>query len=140
MLAHAIVDAARERGLALPVVADVTEEPGRGASGTVDGQRASIGRIDPADAVPSWAAAVDNRALLDGAAVAWLTIAGHVVGAVLLRDPIRSDAPRRDCHVGEWRGRIFELIMVEGDRPWGARRRRTSGSTFLNGLILPFVG
>ncbi|MCX4391376.1 NADP-dependent oxidoreductase [Streptomyces sp. NBC_01767] len=32
------------------------------------------------------------------------------------------------CHVGEWRGRIFELIMVEGDRPWGARRRRTRGT------------
>ena len=114
VLAHAIVDAARERGLALPVVADVTEEPGRGASGTVDGQRASIGRIDTADAVPSWAAAVDNRALLDGAAVAWLTVAGHVVGAVLLRDPIRSDAPRTLRHLRA--AGIERILMLTGDR------------------------
>ncbi|MYZ40109.1 MULTISPECIES: heavy metal translocating P-type ATPase [unclassified Streptomyces] len=114
VLAHAIVDAARERGLALPVVEDVTEEPGRGASGTVDGQRASVGRIDTADAVPSWARAVDNRALLDGAAVAWLTVAGHVVGAVLLRDPIRSDAPRTLRHLRT--AGIERILMLTGDR------------------------
>ncbi|WP_381560567.1 heavy metal translocating P-type ATPase [Streptomyces eurythermus] len=114
VLAHAIVDAARERALALPVVADATEEPGRGASGTVDGQRASIGRIDTGDAVPPWARAADNRALLDGAAVAWLTVAGQVVGAVLLRDPIRSDAPRTLCHLRT--AGIERIVMLTGDR------------------------
>ncbi|MEV7130079.1 heavy metal translocating P-type ATPase [Streptomyces sp. NPDC093260] len=114
VLAHAIVDAARQRGLALPVVADVTEEPGRGASGTMDGQRASIGRIDTGDAVPPWARAADNRALLDGAAVAWLTVAGQVVGAVLLRDPIRSDAPRTLCHLRA--AGIERILMLTGDR------------------------
>ncbi|RRQ72715.1 cadmium-translocating P-type ATPase [Streptomyces griseofuscus] len=114
VLAHAIVDAARERGLALPVVTDVTEEPGWGASGTVDGQRASIGRIDTGCVVPSWARAVDNRALLDGAAVAWLTVAGHLVGAVLLRDPIRFDAPRTLRHLR--RAGIERILMLTGDR------------------------
>jgi soluble P-type ATPase len=80
----------------------------------VDGQRASIGRIDTADAVPSWAGAVDNRALLDGAAVAWLTVAGHVVGAVLLRDPIRSDAPRTLRHLRA--AGIERILMLTGDR------------------------
>jgi hypothetical protein len=31
----------------------------------------------------------------------------------------------RHCHVGGWHGRVFGLIMLEGDRPWGTRRRRT---------------
>ncbi|MFD8386003.1 heavy metal translocating P-type ATPase [Streptomyces sp. NPDC059679] len=114
VLAHAIVDAARERGLELPVVADVTEDPGRGASGTVDGHRASIGRIDTAGAAPSWARGVDNRALLDGAAVAWLTVDGHVAGAVLLRDPIRSDAPRTLRHLRT--AGIERIMMLTGDR------------------------
>ncbi|QLJ04133.1 cadmium-translocating P-type ATPase [Streptomyces sp. NEAU-sy36] len=114
VLAHAIVDAARERGLELPVVSDVTEDPGRGAFGTVDGQRASIGRTAAADEVPSWARAVENRALLDGAAVAWLTVGGQVVGAVLLRDPPRPDAPRT-LRLLRTAG-IERIMMLTGDR------------------------
>ncbi|MFE2675018.1 heavy metal translocating P-type ATPase [Streptomyces hygroscopicus] len=114
VLAHAIVDAARERGLELPAASNVTEDPGRGASGTVNGHRASIGRIDTTGAVPSWARAVDNRALLDGAAVAWLTVDGHVVGALLLRDPIRSDAPRTLRHLRA--AGIERIMMLTGDR------------------------
>ncbi|MFF9406566.1 heavy metal translocating P-type ATPase [Streptomyces anandii] len=114
VLARAIVDAARERGLELPVPADVTEEPGRGATGTVDGRRVSIGRADSTEARPEWARAVGNRALLDGAAVAWLTIGGEPAGAVLLRDPPRHDAPRTLRHLRA--AGIERLVMLTGDR------------------------
>ncbi|WP_327320257.1 heavy metal translocating P-type ATPase [Streptomyces sp. NBC_01235] len=114
VLAHAIVDTARERKLELSVPADVTEEPGRGASGTVDGHRVYIGRLDPSDVQPSWARAVDNRALLDGAAVAWLTVDGQPAGAVLLRDPVRPDAPRTLRHLRA--AGIERLMMLTGDR------------------------
>ncbi|MFF9560584.1 heavy metal translocating P-type ATPase [Streptomyces albus] len=114
VLAHAIVDSARERGVVLPSVSDVTETSGRGVTGVVDGRRASIGRIGPADTLPSWAGAVDNRALLDGSAVAWLSDHGHVVGAVLLRDPIRSDAPRTLRHLRT--AGIERILMLTGDR------------------------
>ncbi|MFD5448126.1 heavy metal translocating P-type ATPase [Streptomyces sp. NPDC127100] len=114
VLARSIVDAARARDLELSVPADVTEEPGRGAGGTVDGHRVFIGRTGTARARPAWAEAVDNRALLDGAAVAWLTVDGRLAGAVLLRDPVRSDAPqalRRLRSAG-----IERLLMLTGDR------------------------
>ncbi|MFE2104133.1 HAD-IC family P-type ATPase, partial [Streptomyces sp. NPDC059468] len=81
VLAQAIVDTARKRKLELSIPSDVTEEPGRGATGTVDAHEVSIGRVDPTDHRPPWAKAVDNRALLDGAAVAWLTVDGHLAGA-----------------------------------------------------------
>ncbi|MFL4910786.1 transposase [Streptomyces sp. MMS24-I2-30] len=42
--------------------------------------------------------------------------------------PKTADGEAGHCHVGKWRGRIFELIMVEGDCPWEARRRRTRGT------------
>ncbi|MET9849676.1 heavy metal translocating P-type ATPase [Streptomyces ossamyceticus] len=119
VLAQAIVDTARERGLELTAPTDVTEEPGRGATGTVDGHRVSIGRLAPADARPAWSKAVDNRALLDGAAVAWLTLDGQPAGAVLLRDPLRHDAPRTLRHLRS--AGIERLLMLTGDRAAPAR-------------------
>ncbi|MFF7408842.1 heavy metal translocating P-type ATPase [Streptomyces lydicus] len=114
VLAQAIVDTAHERKLELSVPSDVTEEPGRGASGTVDRHQVSIGRVDTSDAQPPWAKAVDNRALLDGAAVAWLSIDGQPAGAVLLRDPVRHDAPRTLRHLRA--AGIERLLMLTGDR------------------------
>ncbi|MFD8304529.1 heavy metal translocating P-type ATPase [Streptomyces sp. NPDC059690] len=114
VLAQAIVDTARERNLELSAPTDVTEEPGRGAIGVVDGHRVSIGRLDREDEPPVWAKAVDNRALLDGAAIAWLTLDGEPAGAVLLRDPLRHDAPRTLRHLRA--AGIQRLLMLTGDR------------------------
>ncbi|MFE0515620.1 heavy metal translocating P-type ATPase, partial [Streptomyces sp. NPDC058964] len=119
VLAEAIVVTARERKLVLSVSHDVTEQPGRGASGTVDGHRVFVGRIDGSGDRPSWVRAVENRALLDGAAVAWLTVDGCPAGAVLLRDPLRDDAPRTLRHLRA--AGIGRLLMLTGDRAEPAR-------------------
>ncbi|MFB7209114.1 heavy metal translocating P-type ATPase [Streptomyces sp. NPDC056255] len=119
VLAGAIVDSAHERKLVLSVPSDVTEEPGRGASGRVDGHRLSVGRFDVPGARPPWARAVDNRALLDGAAVAWLTMDACPVGAVLLRDPLRHDAARTLRHLRA--AGIERLLMLTGDSAEPAR-------------------
>lgn len=119
VLAQAIVDTARKRGLALSIPSDVTEEPGRGALGTVDGHRITVGRFDTPGAQPPWVRAVGNRALLDDAAVAWLSVGGRPVGAVLLRDPVRPDAPRTVRHLRA--AGIDRLLMLTGDRPEPAR-------------------
>lgn len=126
VLAEAIVDSAHERKLVLSVPSDVTEEPGRGASGIVDGHRLSVGRFDVPGARPPWARAVDSRAILDGAAVAWLAVDGWPVGAVLLRDPLRHDAARFARRVaagaaGSDASRGQEHYSREGDgHPGGA--------------------
>ncbi|MBF4132937.1 heavy metal translocating P-type ATPase [Streptomyces albidoflavus] len=114
VLAQAIVDAARERGLELPPVTDVREDPGRGATGTVDGHPASIGRVDTTSAMPPWAKAVNNRALLDGAAVAWLAVDGTTTGAVLLHDPVRPGSARTLRHLRA--AGIERIVMLTGDR------------------------
>ncbi|MFR9799105.1 heavy metal translocating P-type ATPase [Streptomyces sp. MS06] len=119
VLARAIVAAARERGLRPDEPEDVTERPGLGAEGTVAGHRLAVGRLDP-DVPPSaWMRAVDNRALLDGAAVAWLTVDGRAVGAVLLRDPPRPDVPRTLRRLRA--AGIHRLVMLTGDRDEPAR-------------------
>ncbi|MEU2266708.1 heavy metal translocating P-type ATPase [Streptomyces olindensis] len=114
VLARAIVEAARARHLELTAPAGVTEEPGRGAIGAVEGHRVAIGRAGSADTRPSWAGAVDNRALLEGAAVAWLMVDGEPAGAVLLRDPLRHDAPRTLRHLRT--AGIERVVMLTGDR------------------------
>jgi heavy metal translocating P-type ATPase len=123
VLAHAIVDAARDRKLELSIPSDVTEEPGRGATGTADGHRLAIGRIAAGEDRPAWARAVDKRALLDGAAVAWLTLDGHLAGAILLRDPLRPDAPRTLRHLRA--AGFARLLMLTGDRAAPAREVAT---------------
>ncbi|MEU6541297.1 heavy metal translocating P-type ATPase [Streptomyces sp. NPDC047000] len=119
VLARAVVDAARERGLTLSVPEDVTEEPGRGATGTVAGRRTGVGRLAPGTRLPAWARAADNRAMLDGATVVWLTVDGGPAGAVLLRDPLRPDAPRTLRRLRA--AGIERLVMLTGDRPEPAR-------------------
>ncbi|MFF7114456.1 heavy metal translocating P-type ATPase [Streptomyces albogriseolus] len=119
VLAHAIVDAARERGLEPSMATDVSEEAGRGAYGVVDGRRTAVGRLEPTTVVPEWARAAENRAVLDGAAVAWLTVDGVPAGAVMLRDPLRHDAPRALRRLRT--AGIDRIVMLTGDRPEPAR-------------------
>ncbi|WP_028800212.1 heavy metal translocating P-type ATPase [Streptomyces sp. 142MFCol3.1] len=123
VLAQAIVDAALARKLELSIPSDVAEEPGRGTTGNADGHQLAVGRIGADVDRPAWARAVDKRALLDGAAVAWLTLDGHLAGAILLRDPLRPDAPRTLRHL---RGAGFaRLLMLTGDRTAPAREVAT---------------
>ncbi|WP_236573142.1 heavy metal translocating P-type ATPase [Streptomyces sp. GS7] len=121
ILAEAITREARDRGLVLSPPTDVTEEPGRGVTGTVDGCRIAVGKTDLASAeLPRWARTVDNRALLDGATVAWVTVDGTLTGAVLLHDPLRRDAPRTVRRLRA--AGLARLLLLTGDRPEPARQ------------------
>jgi heavy metal translocating P-type ATPase len=115
VLAQAIAAEARARHLPLALPCEVVEEPGRGVRATVEGRRLEVGKRPPtADPDPPWARTVLNRALLDGTTVAWLTVEGRLAGAVLLRDPLRTDAPftlRRLRAAG-----LRRLVMLTGDR------------------------
>ncbi|MCC9711364.1 cadmium-translocating P-type ATPase [Streptomyces sp. MNU76] len=115
VLAQALVDEAHRRGLELSMPADVHEEPGRGATGSVDGRALFVGRMPVGQETAAWVRAVDNRSVLDGATVVWVTVDGEVAGAVLLRDPLRRDAPRTLRRLRA--AGIGRLTMLTGDRP-----------------------
>ncbi|MFB8352835.1 heavy metal translocating P-type ATPase [Streptomyces niveus] len=120
VLAEAIVREAGARGLTLSMPDRAAEEAGRGTAGTVDGHRVTVGKTGVAtQALPGWARAVDNRALLDGAAVAWLTVDDTLAGAVLLQDPLRHDAPRTVRRLRA--AGLTRLMMLTGDRAEPAR-------------------
>lgn len=114
VLARAIVDEARERGLALSPPTDVTEEAGKGISAVVDGARVTVGNRELSDDPPPWVAAALSQASFDAAAIAWVTVDARLVGAILLMDPIRSDAPRTIRRLRT--AGIDRVIMLTGDR------------------------
>jgi heavy metal translocating P-type ATPase len=119
VLARAITDEAQRRGLRLSTPQAVTETPGRGATGRLEGRLLTVGRYDRDGARPPWVRAVDNRAALDSAAVVWLAADGALTGAVLLRDPLRRDAPRTLRRLRATG--IERILMLTGDRAEPAR-------------------
>ena len=119
VLASAIVDEARQRGLSLSMPTDVEEEAGTGVAATVDGRRVHVGNLGVDGDVTDWSASVLSRASLDGAVVAWVRIDGELAGAILLADPLRPDAPRTLRRLRA--AGITRLVMLTGDRPAPAR-------------------
>jgi soluble P-type ATPase/hemerythrin-like domain-containing protein len=108
VLAEAIVAEARARKLSLSLPYDVVEQPGQGVTATVDSQCVQVGKL-PGTPTENWARAVVSRAA--------------PAGAVLLRDPLRQDAPRT---LRRLRGAgLRRLVMLTGDRPEPAREIAT---------------
>ncbi len=123
VLAEAIVTEALNRGLQLTLPTRCCRaarlwchRDHRWASG-------HVGKL-PADAVTSqWARAVVNRARLDNAAIAWVCDDGEPAGAVLLRDPLRRQAPRTVRRLRE--AGLTRVIVLTGDRAEPAREVAT---------------
>lgn len=114
VLAEAIVTEAVNRGLQLSLPTDVIEQPGSGVTATIDGQQVTVGKLSADSVTSDWARAALNRARLDGAAIAWVCVDGRPAGAVLLRDPLRADAPRTVRRLRQ--AGLNRLILLTGDR------------------------
>ena len=106
-LARAIVGAARDRNLAVPVTDDFRAEPGHGVLARVAGRTVHVGRA------PEAAATAHPTATLVG-----VTIDGRFAGTLALADPIKSTSAEaiRELHrLG------LKIFMVTGDREATAR-------------------
>jgi heavy metal translocating P-type ATPase len=117
VIAEALVGAARERGLALAVPADVREEPGAGLEGTVEGRRVALGShawISAHSEPASWAAHVLRRMAYEGTTSVFVAIDGVLRGALLFGDDIRTDTPKALRRLRE--AGIERMVMVTGDR------------------------
>nr|ABP47459.1 heavy metal translocating P-type ATPase [Mycolicibacterium gilvum PYR-GCK] len=123
VLADAIVTEAVNRGLRLTLPTEAAEEPGRGVSAVLDGRRVTVGKLGDDAAQSAWAQGAVNRARLDSAALAWVCVDDRPVGAVLLRDPLRRQAPRTMRRLRE--AGFDRLVMLTGDRPEPAREVAT---------------
>lgn len=117
VIAETIVSAARARGLPLVLPAAVEEEPGAGITGIVEGRRVSVGSHAYAAAragAEDWTGRFLRRMGHEGAAGVFVAVEGRMLGAILLADEIRPDAPRalrmlRQAGIGR-------VVMLTGDR------------------------
>ncbi len=120
ILAAAIVAEARLRRVPLTIPTAVSEEAGTGVTAVVDGRRVAVGNLGLDGELPDWAVAVLSRASFDGAVVAWVRVDDDLVGAILLTDPLRPDAPRTLRRLRA--AGMTRVVMLTGDRPAPARQ------------------
>jgi P-type E1-E2 ATPase len=125
-IASAIVAEARERGLALTVARDVTEDPGLGLVGTVGDRVVAVGQdrwlLEHAGVTvePPWVRGVREHIAHHSSAAAWVAFDSDLVGAIVLADPIRDDA---GATVAALRlAGIEHIALVSGDRAAPAER------------------
>lgn len=112
-LSVAIVDAADQRNLPLAEATSVSEKPGEGLSGVVDGtavhvtSRKQLGEVSPAEValLPAVASGLECVVRLDG----------HYAGTYRFRDEPRSDGQLFVNHLAP-KHRFEKVMLVSGDR------------------------
>lgn len=114
-LARAIVRAADERGLTAASVTDFDAPTGKGAMGTVEGRRVTVGNLRFLGAQGVDATILEQaaeRARGRGATAVFVGIDGHPAGVIVLADPIKTstfEAMRRLRDDG------LRIVMLTGD-------------------------
>ncbi|MEU0656657.1 heavy metal translocating P-type ATPase [Streptomyces albogriseolus] len=124
-LARAVVDAARDRGLALPVAEDFGSTPGVGVIATVDGRVVAVGApgrfLGGAADADSTRAAVLAGELEDGGRTAVLvTVDGTPAGVLGIADRLRPDATATVTSLTSLTGTA--PVLLTGDAPRAAAR------------------
>jgi Cu+-exporting ATPase len=114
-LGLAIVEAAKARAIEVPQATDFDSPTGRGALGTVEGQRIVLGNAtfladEGVDVSAVSAAAEDLRD--NGATVIFMGLDGKVAGAIAIADPIKATTP--EALVALRRDGI-RVVMLTGD-------------------------
>ncbi|MFD3582843.1 heavy metal translocating P-type ATPase [Streptomyces sp. NPDC058683] len=140
-LARAVVDAARTRGLTLPVAEDFTSTPGVGVTAAVGGRKVAVGapaRL-PADVEGPQAARAMAVAsgLEDGGRTAVLVLVDGVPAGVLgIADRLRPDAAATVTSLTALTGTA--PMLVTGDNPRAAARLAAEvGITDVRAGLLP---
>lgn len=118
-VAQAIVAAARARGLALPVPAEVTEIPGEGVVGSVEGHRVMVGG-DAFVARRVGSSAGSHPALAAGSVLVAVAVDGHLAGHLVMADPLREGAGA--MLDGIRREGVGRILLATGDRAEVAER------------------
>ncbi|MFE4413884.1 heavy metal translocating P-type ATPase [Streptomyces sp. NPDC093064] len=124
-LARAVVGAARERGLSLPVAEDFDSVPGVGVTASVDRREVAVGAparlLDRAsDAGPARAAVVAGELEDGGRTAVLVTVDGAPVGLLGISDRLRADASATVASLTS----LTEAapVLLTGDNPRAAAR------------------
>lgn len=114
-LAHAIVEEARKRGLALDKPDTFESSSGIGVRGVVAGKRIALGNTALMDLEKvDWRVLVDQAEVLrnEGASVMYLAADGRLVGLLAVSDPVKTTTPEALQTLKE---AGLKVIMATGD-------------------------
>ncbi|MGW3288675.1 heavy metal translocating P-type ATPase [Streptomyces sp. NPDC001002] len=145
-LAHAVVSAARERGLALAAADDFASVPGLGVTATVDGRAVQVGspaRLPMADADSDAASTSDQpyetvvRELEEAGRTAVVVLRDAVpIGVLGIADRLRPDAAATVAALTRLTGRT--PVLLTGDNERAARHLAAEvGITEVRAGLLP---
>jgi heavy metal translocating P-type ATPase len=112
-VAQAVVAAARERGLALQVPADVAEIAGEGVTGRIEGRDVIVGG-DGFVAGRIGAHSGAAVALAAGAVLVAVAVDGRLVGHLVMADPLREGTAA--MLAGLRREGVVRILLATGDR------------------------
>lgn len=114
-LSKAIVEAAKEKNLSLPIVTEFQSITGRGVEGIVQNHRVFIGKANIEGALSLQVKEFQNQ----GQTVIFISIDEKVVGVITISDPIKASTPSaiEDLHKAG-----LKIIMLSGDHIQTARR------------------
>ncbi len=118
-VAQAIVAAAKARNLALPVPSEVAELPGEGVVGSVEGHKVIVGG-DGFVAKRVGRSTEDHPALSAGSVLVAVAVDGHMVGHLVMSDPLRDGAGA--MLDGLRREGVERILLATGDRAEVAER------------------
>jgi Cu+-exporting ATPase len=114
-LARAIVDAAGERGIAVPEVTGFDSPTGKGVVGTVEGRRIVLGNANFLAESGISTAALDSdaeRLRRDGATAVFLSVDGKAAGIIAIADPVKPTTPAALRALADEGVRV---VMLTGD-------------------------
>ncbi|MGE0741897.1 MAG: heavy metal translocating P-type ATPase [Hyphomonadaceae bacterium] len=114
-LALAIVEAARERGIALANASDFDSPTGKGVIGVVDGKEIALGAERYMIELNSDTAALQAKAewmRRDGATAIYVSVNNAAAGVIGIADPIKASTPQA---LADLRAQGMRLVMLTGD-------------------------
>jgi Cu+-exporting ATPase len=120
-LAAAILEAARQRGIATAAVERFQAQPGKGIEGAVDGHRVLLGNITmirEAGLVSETATARADELRRTGQTVMFLAIDGQLAGLIAVADPIK---PTTAEAIDGLHAEGLRIVMLTGDSAVTAR-------------------
>lgn len=112
-VAQAIVAAAHERGLVLPIPEEIKETPGEGLTGRVEGRQVVVGGHGFVASL-TLAPAVDYPAQSAGSVLVAVGVDGVLVGHLVMADPLREGI--HDMLAGLRNQGISRILLATGDR------------------------
>ena len=114
-LAHAIVVASEDRGLAVPEAEDFSSTTGAGVSARVAGRSVAIGNASMMRAVGAAHEAVQQAAdakSAEGAGVMLVAVDGRLAGMLVVADPIKDSAR---AAIADLHAEGLRIVMLTGD-------------------------